>query len=547
VLRQFICYASIGSLVFFTGWQPCYAEDSSYLENRVIEISAGAYHTVALKEDGTVWTWGNNESGQLGDGTEIDKGEPVQVKGIEGVKAIAAGGYHTVALKEDGTVWTWGENLYGQLGDDTIDICKNEPVQVKGIEGVKAIAAGERHTVALKEDGTVWSWGNNVFGQLGHTDFVVRNNQPMMVVDLKDVKAIAAGEWHTVALKEDGSIWAWGDNEDGQLGDGRVIATNKPVQAIDIEEVVAIASGNCFTVALKQDGTVWTWGLYFYYDPIENVDIAMTSTQPVCKEGIEDVKAIAAGSDHVVALKEDGTVWTWGRNDYGQLGNGTKVNYNEPVQVTGIEDVKAIAAGTYNSFAIKEDGTVWAWGSNDSGQLGVDEGILYESLVPIQITGIEDVKTIAAGSDHTIAIKEDGTVWGWGSNFAGQLGAIVIADSDTNNEFKYERFMQVRGMEKVKAIAAGYNYTIALKKDGSLWVWGRNNLGNLGEDSIETISIEPVPVKDLEDVIAVSAADDHIVALKKDGTVWSWGLNLYGQLGDGTVMYTSKPVQTKIK
>lgn len=546
MLRQFICYASIGSLVFFTGWQPCYAEDSSYLENRVIEISAGAYHTVALKEDGTVWTWGNNESGQLGDGTEIDKGEPVQVKGIEGVKAIAAGGYHTVALKEDGTVWTWGENLYGQLGDDTIDICKNEPVQVKGIEGVKAIAAGERHTVALKEDGTVWTWGYNFSCQLGDGTNKNRkkpvkvksikgvkeiaagakytvvlkedgtvwswgnqnfestddydeeqscNSKAEQVESLEDIKAIAAGEWHTVALKEDGSIWAWGDNEDGQLGDGRVIATNKPVQAIDIEEVVAIASGNCFTVALKQDGTVWGWGLYFYYDPIENVDIAMTSTQPVCKEGIEDVKAIAAGSDHVVALKEDGTVWTWGRNDYGQLGNGTKVNYNEPVQVTGIEDVKAIAAGTYNSFAI----------------------------------------------------KEDGTVWGWGSNFAGQLGAIVIADSDTNNEFKYERFMQVSGMEKVKAIAAGYNYTIALKKDGSLWVWGRNNLGNLGDDSIETISIEPVPVKDLEDVIAVSAADDHIVALKKDGTVWSWGLNLYGQLGDGTVMYTSKPVQTKIK
>jgi len=396
VLRQFICYASIGSLVFFTGWQPCYAEDSSYLENRVIEISAGAYHTVALKEDGTVWTWGN-------------------------------------------------QNFESTDDYDEEQSCNSKAEQVESLEDIKAIAAGYHHVVALKEDGTVWSWGNNVFGQLGHTDFVVRNNQPMMVVDLKDVKAIAAGEWHTVALKEDGSIWAWGDNEDGQLGDGRVIATNKPVQAIDIEEVVAIASGNCFTVALKQDGTVWTWGLYFYYDPIENVDIAMTSTQPVCKEGIEDVK------------------------------------------------------------------------------------------------------TIAAGSDHTIAIKEDGTVWGWGSNFAGQLGAIVIADSDTNNEFKYERFMQVSGMEKVKAIAAGYNYTIALKKDGSLWVWGRNNLGNLGDDSIETISIEPVPVKDLEDVIAVSAADDHIVALKKDGTVWSWGLNLYGQLGDGTVMYTSKPVQTKIK
>lgn len=396
MLRQFICYASIGSLVFFTGWQPCYAEDSSYLENRVIEISAGAYHTVALKEDGTVWSWGN-------------------------------------------------QNFESTDDYDEEQSCNSKAEQVESLEDIKAIAAGYHHVVALKEDGTVWSWGNNVFGQLGHTDFVVRNNQPMMVVDLKDVKAIAAGEWHTVALKEDGSIWAWGDNEDGQLGDGRVIATNKPVQAIDIEEVVAIASGNCFTVALKQDGTVWTWGLYFYYDPIENVDIAMTSTQPVCKEGIEDVKAIAAGSDHVVAL------------------------------------------------------------------------------------------------------KEDGTVWGWGSNFAGQLGAIVIADSDTNNEFKYERFMQVRGMEKVKAIAAGYNYTIAFKKDGSLWVWGRNNLGNLGDDSIETISIEPVPVKDLEDVIAVSAADDHIVALKKDGTVWSWGLNLYGQLGDGTVMYTSKPVQTKIK
>ncbi|ADL70068.1 S-layer domain protein [Thermoanaerobacterium thermosaccharolyticum DSM 571] len=244
-------------------------------------IAAGAYHTVALKNDGTVWAWGWNDCGQLGDGTTTNRTIPVQVKGISDVVAIAAGMYHTVALKNDGTVWAWGDNEHDQLGNETTkEEYHSTPVQVKGISDVKAIAAGASYTVVLKNDGTVWAWGVNEYGKLG--DGTTNNSfTPVQVNGISNVKAIAAGAYHTVVLKNDGTVWTWGYNHYGELGNGTTVDSSTPVQV----------------------------------------------------KGISDVKAIAAGACHTVALKNDGTVWAWGCNYYGELGNGTAVDSSTPVQV----------------------------------------------------------------------------------------------------------------------------------------------------------------------------------------------------------------------
>ena len=193
-------------------------------------IAGGDTHTVALKSNGTVWAWGRNESGQLGDGTTTDRNSPVQINTLSDVIAIAGGGSRTVALKSDGTVWTWGNNYSGQLGDGTTTN-RNSPVAVSGLSNVIAIAAGHAHTVALKSDGHVWAWGVNNFGQLGNGTTTDRNS-PVQVNTLSNVIAIAAGTVHTVALKSNGTVWAWGENDYGQLGDnkGSGSSSNLPVQ-----------------------------------------------------------------------------------------------------------------------------------------------------------------------------------------------------------------------------------------------------------------------------------------------------------------------------
>ncbi|MEG6568804.1 S-layer homology domain-containing protein [Thermoanaerobacterium thermosaccharolyticum] len=344
-------------------------------------IAAGAYHTVALKNDGTVWAWGWNDCGQLGDGTTTNRTIPVQVKGISDVVAIAAGMYHTVALKNDGTVWAWGFNYYGELGNGTADKDSHStPVQVKGISDVKAIAAGMYHTVALKNDGTVWAWGDNEHDQLGNeTTKEEYHSTPVQVKGISDVKAITAGNGYTVALKNDGTVWAWGDNYFG--------TTN-------------------------------------------------SSSTPVQVKGISDVKAIAAGASYTVVLKNDGTVWAWGVNEYGKLGDGTTNNSFTPVQVNGISNVKAIAAGAYHTVVLKNDGTVWTWGYNHYGELG--NGTTVDSSTPVQVKGISDVKAIAAGACHTVALKNDGTVWAWGCNYDGELGNGTAVDSSTPVQVKWQ-------------------------------------------------------------------------------------------------------------
>jgi alpha-tubulin suppressor-like RCC1 family protein len=333
----------------------------------VVAVAAGLAHGLALRDDGTVWAWGNNSLGQLGDGTTGDHLAPAPVlvapeRPLAGVTAIAARLNHNLALTADGAVWAWGENRRGQVGDGT-STDRSTPVRVSGLEGVVAIAAGPRHSLAVRRDGTVWAWGSNWGGPLGEgttTDHAT----PNQVHGLDRVIAVSGGDMHSLALTADGTVWAWGYNRYGQLGDGTTTDRLTPIAVPGLTGATAIAAGLYYSLVLTRDGTVWSF-------PEAPTDQRGGHTpQPI--GSLAGVTALAASHVYSLALGDDGTVRGWGvDNHWGEIGDGTTATRRTPVPVLlgpgqPLAGVRAIAAGDGGmSLALRQDGTVWAWGAAD--------------------------------------------------------------------------------------------------------------------------------------------------------------------------------------
>jgi alpha-tubulin suppressor-like RCC1 family protein len=363
---------------------------------------------------GLVVAWGANHLGQLGIGTAdtAPHPTPVQVQNLNGIKAIAAGSFHTLALKDDGTVWAWGVNIVGELGIGTADTAAHPtPVQVQNLSGVTTVAGGDTDSLVLKGDGTVWAWGRNDLGQLGDGTTIERHTPVQVgVPPLSGATAIAAGQGHTLALKDDGTVWAWGLNVVGELGIGTAdtAAHPTPVQVQNLSGITAIAGGDDHSLALKSDGTVWAWGDNNFGElGIGTADTAAHPT-PMQVQNLSGIKAIAAGSHHSLALKNDGTVVAWGFNNLGQLGIGTADTDAHPTPVPvgvlphQLSDVTAIAAHGGDSLALRSSGFVQAWGWNNVGQLG--DGTTLDRAFPVQVEQLSGTMAIAAGTGHSLAI-----------------------------------------------------------------------------------------------------------------------------------------------
>jgi alpha-tubulin suppressor-like RCC1 family protein len=373
-------------------------------------ISGGGAHTLALKGDGTVWTWGLNREGQLGERQTDNPLLPAKVTSISRVEAIAGGSDHSIALKKDGTVWSWGANHFGQLGNGSTTTSSTDPVQATGLTGVIAIASRAAHSIALKSDGTVWTWGYNFYGQLG--DGSTTNSKiPVKVKDsngvvLGDVVAIASGGYHSIALKKDGTIWTWGNNLLGQLGDGSITSSSNPLQLKDSNgavfgDVVAIAGGQFHSIALKKDGTVWRWG--------HNLgDGKPIRTSPEHFKSLDGTVAIAAAGYQIIAIKEEGTLWTWGTN-------GTTLPTESPVQARDLNGnflsgFVAAAGGELHSIALTNDGKVWTWGFNNEGQLGNGMTLNGTSSTPIQVLDLGWENPSSGNADLSGLTLSDGSL-----------------------------------------------------------------------------------------------------------------------------------------
>jgi alpha-tubulin suppressor-like RCC1 family protein len=362
-----------------------------------------------------VKTWGDNDNGQLGDATTTERHTPVTAAGVTAadVTAVSGGLNFSLALLANGTVEAWGDNLFGQLGDGTTTDHPT-PGTVTGLLSGRSIAAGDNFALASLGNGTVQAWGENDFGQLGNGGVGGSNPLPAPVTGLTGVVAVAAGQDHGVALLSDGTVKAWGDNSSGQLGNG-VTGGNSPVPVTVVgpggvgvlSNVKAVAAGDNYTIALLNDGTVRTWG-----DNVEgqlgNGIVSPGSPTPVTVVGVGGVgvlggvKAVAGGGRHTLALLISGAVRSWGNNSAGQLGNGVTVDSPTPVTVLGpggvgvLSDVALIAAGDNYSIAYLTNGPVNTWGLNSVGQLG--DGSTTNRNTPAGIrTGLIGITSIAGG------------------------------------------------------------------------------------------------------------------------------------------------------
>jgi alpha-tubulin suppressor-like RCC1 family protein len=333
-------------------------------------------------------------------------------------------------------------------------------------------------------------WGRNNSGQLGIGNFNTPQPSPVTVPDSGSITAISAGEFFTLFLKADGTVLGTGDNTFGQIGDGTQTVRSSPVAVINLSNVAATSASQL----------------------------------------------------HSLALLQDGTMMAWGRNAEGQLGNGGGGSGQfsaAPIPVINLTNVMAIASGGVYSLALKSDGTVWAWGSNSDGQLG--NGTTPNSnphgtpaQVGANVAGFTNIIAISAGVNHAVALKSDGTVWVWGSNVFGEAGNGAAGGNQLVP-------VQNSALFGVSQIAAAWHYSYALKSDGNLFAWGYNVRGNLGNGTTNSTGCQcnPLPQQtSITNVVDIKATDEHALARKTDGSVWAWGWNLHGQLGDGTTLTT---------
>ncbi|HEX8952074.1 MAG TPA: hypothetical protein VF945_09540, partial [Polyangia bacterium] len=371
--------------------------------------------------------WGFNDVGQMGDGTSADRSIPVRVPNLPPCDRISAGYAHALARARDGTLWTWGDNGVGELGDASA-LEQLVPRIVPGLAGVRAIAAGDSHVLALKDDGSVWGWGNNAESQLGDGTRLARSS-PAPIAGVSGASIVSAGSAHSVAVAA-GTVIAWGDNGCGQLGRGdNLYSDGLPGAVPGLAGVVALSAGYAHNAAVRSDGSLWTWGCN---ESGELGDGTTTNRSSPTRVALDNVAAVSASYAHTLALTRDGSVWAFGDNSRGQLGDGSLVSRSVPARVPGLDNIVAIAAAGSHSLALRSDGSVWAWGDNDVGTLG--DGTVERRLLPVAVKGLPAISALAAALTpnygFSLAVAADGSTWSWGDYRNGQLGDGALVERD---------------------------------------------------------------------------------------------------------------------
>ena len=495
-------------------------------------LVGGGAHTCALTTAGSVKCWGYNYFGQLGNSSNADAGQPVDVTGLaSGVTALAAGYEHTCALVNGG-VQCWGLNY------------TNKPVPVPGLtSGVTALVSGSAHLCAI-HNGVMVCWGDNQGGQLGNGS-LSDSATPVVVTGLPGtVTAIGAGGGDTCALVN-AQLYCWGGDDSGQLGRGTMTRTSVPWALNDLygQTITSIKGGSLHTCALTSAGRVMCWGNNMHGELGDGKGEVMPlfSTLPVQVSGITGGASALGGGETYSCAVVNGGAWCWGSNYYGELGDGTQDRRLVPVAVSGLSHgVTGLSSSpdvddTFHTCAVVNGGAM-CWGSNYNGELGNASNT--DSLIPVAVSGLSSgVTDITVGSYHTCAVVSGG-VKCWGSGYYGELG-----NSQSGITAKTNTPVNVTSLSSgVTALAAGDFSTCAIVNAG-VQCWGNNSHGQLGNVGAGGASSVPVPVFGLTSgVTAISAAGGHACAVK-DGNVWCWGQNRVSALNNGQFQDSVYPVQ----
>lgn len=520
-------------------------------------VVAGAEHVVALDQNGRVWSWGDNLYGQLGVRVQRKSTLPGRVKDLSRVTSVGAGSGHSVALKQDGTVWLWG-NMGIPVPQDQLGPI---PRRVEGLDNIVAISSGHRnHVLALRADGIVIAFGANDLGQLGNGTRTA-STTGVLVPGLTNVVGISAGSTISMALKANGEVWFWGQSGGSPADPG----FTTPQKLLGLPGPAKKISATFSGFVVLQDGTVWR----FTEDYVPRAIAGLSGIAEVTAEdaftilaraqdgrlytmtdnqlgeagignttnlqraltlvpNLENVTTMSIGRHHVVAVTQDGKLWTWGRNSSGSLGLGETIGYSAPLRVDGLPaNIQEIATGLWNSMARTATGDVWAWGSNANTEFGNDSRTPRSTPFKLSITGVTQ---ISVGDSLALYLKGNGEVW-WSGVVAGDNngGGIPTLKS---------------GLPSARYVAAGLHTAYAVDQNGALWAWGENTSGQVGDASLGFAVSTPQRINGITGkVTQVVAAGSYTMVLTEDGRVWAWGSNSSGSLGDGTTIDNRTPTR----
>jgi alpha-tubulin suppressor-like RCC1 family protein len=509
------------------------------------KVSAGSQFGLAIKTDGTLWSWGI-EAG-LVQGPEVTNlantvsfSSPVLIPITFGSLPEGVSYFNALALSINNYMFAWGRNSEYECGDGTLT--KVTAPKMIGTLTWSQTSSGNYHSLAIGSDNTLWAWGYNNSGQLGLNDTDSRSF-PVQVGTLSDYSKIAGGRTTSYFIRS-GQLWATGANNLGQLGDGTTTNRSSPVQIGTLNNWSQVfATEDWTTFAIKTDGTLWAWGSNNYGQIGDNTSTNRSS--PVQIGTLTTWATVSNGGYSALAVKNDGTLWAWGYNGSGQLGDGTITSKSSPVQIGTLTNWSRAYLGTSHAVAVKTDGTIWSWGGGSYGQLGTGSTVARSS--PVQIGTLTNWTQAVASNLRSFFLNTSGEVWGCGDNVVSTAGG-PYPGLGLSGGFFAPVPLQVGTDNTWADISAGQRHSLLRKNDKSLWSAGGNQYGQLGQgDTVSNYRLRQVGTLTNWDKLAASGgasgSDGSSFAIKDDNTLWSWGMNTNGVLGLGDTTDRSSPVQ----